>query len=73
MLKSFVDVCQTFLKIILFFFSLETPCLCICVTNCLIAVENESRLLLAVATLNDSTPIAEETMLVVYYLTCVAF
>ena len=41
------------------YFSLETPCLLIQVISGLIAVQDESGLLFALAILNNSTPTAE--------------
>ena len=42
---------------------MDTPCLLIRAISGLIAVENDSRLLLALAVLNDSSLIAEETII----------
>ena len=42
---------------------MDTPCLLIWTISGLIAVENDSGLLLALAILNDSAPMAQETIL----------
>ena len=41
---------------------MDTPCLLIRARSGLIAVENDSRLLLALAIFNDSAPMAEQTI-----------
>ena len=48
-----------FVKKTQFFFPVDTPCLLIRTISGLIAVENDSGLLLALATLNDSARMAK--------------
>ena len=50
-------------RIKLFIFPMDTPCLLIREISGLIVVENDSGLLLTLAILNDSAPLAEETIL----------
>ena len=50
-------------QIKLFIFPMDTPYLIIRAISGLIAVGNDSELLLALAILNDSAPIAEQTIL----------
>ena len=48
---------------------MDTPCLLIRATSGLITVDNDSGLLLALAILNDSAPMAEYTILYnTYYI-----
>ena len=54
----FIKKCENVI-ITQFIFSMETPWLFIPITSGLIAVENDSGMLLALAILKDSAPIAE--------------
>ena len=52
-----------YFRIEVFIFPMDTPCLLIRAMSGLIAVENDSGLLLALVILSDSTPIVEQTIL----------
>ena len=63
---DFIKICLMVVKgfrIELFTFQMDIPCLLIRAIKRLIAVENDSGLLLALAIFNDSAPMEEQTIL----------